>query len=59
MNRTIKHDDWLLEQLKNADFAAEYLDAANDDDDPRSYLTALRKVVEARGGTAESTRYGL
>ena len=55
MNRTIKHDDWLLEQLKHADFAAEYLGAANDDDDPRSYLTALRKVAEARGGTAEST----
>lgn len=53
MNTTIKHDDWLLEQLKDAEFAAEYLNAANEDDDPRSYLTALRKVVEARGGMAE------
>ena len=53
MNRTVKHDDWLLGQLKDAEFAAEYLNAASEDDDPRSYLTALRKVVEARGGMAE------
>ena len=50
MSATAKHDDWLLEQLKDADFAAEFLNAASDDDDPRTYLTALRKVVEARGG---------
>ena len=47
---TIKHDDWLFEQLKDAEFAAEYLNAAGDDDDPKTYLTALRKVVDARGG---------
>lgn len=49
---TIKHDDWLLEQLKDAEFAAEFLNAANEDDDPKTYLTALRKVAEARGGMA-------
>jgi probable addiction module antidote protein len=47
-----QHDDWLLEQLKDAEFAAEYLNAASEDDDPKTYLTALRKVVEARGGMA-------
>jgi len=52
MSTTIKHDDWLFEQLKDAEFAAEYLNAASEDDDPRTYLTALRKVVEARGGMA-------
>ncbi len=52
MNATAKHDDWLLEQLKDADFAAEFLNAASEDDDPKTYLTALRKVVEARGGMA-------
>jgi len=52
MNTPIKHDDWLLQQLQDAEFAAEYLNAAHEDDDPRSYLTALRKVVEARGGMA-------
>jgi probable addiction module antidote protein len=39
-------------QLKSASFAAEYLNAANEDDDPKSYLVALRNVVEARGGIA-------
>ena len=52
MNTSIKHDEWLLEQLKNADFAADYLNAASEDDDAKTYLTALRKVVEARGGMA-------
>ncbi len=52
MNTSIKHDEWLFEQLKNADFAADYLNAASEDDDAKTYLTALRKVVEARGGMA-------
>lgn len=52
MNAIAKHDDWLSEQLKDAEFAAEYLNAASEDDDPKTYLTALRKVVEARGGMA-------
>jgi probable addiction module antidote protein len=52
MSATAKHDDWLLERLKDGEFAAEFLNAASEDDDPRTYLTALRKVVEARGGMA-------
>jgi probable addiction module antidote protein len=52
MTTTIKHDDWLLEQLKDAEFAAEFLNAASEDEDPKTYLTALRRVVEARGGMA-------
>ena len=52
MSAAVKHDDWLLEQLKDGEFAAEYLNAASEDDDPKTYLTALRKVVEARGGMA-------
>ena len=43
-----EHDQWLKEQLQDADFAAEYLNAAQEDDDPQVYLLALRKVVEAR-----------
>lgn len=42
----------VFEQLKDAEFAAEYLNAASEDDDPKTYLTALRKVVEAGGGMA-------
>jgi len=52
MSATVKHDDWLFKQLQDAEFAAEYLNAASEDDDPKTYLMALRKVVEARGGMA-------
>jgi probable addiction module antidote protein len=50
MIQPVKHDDWLFAQLQDAEFAAEYLNAANEDDDPQTYLAALRKVVEARCG---------
>jgi DNA-binding phage protein len=46
------HEDWLFKELQDAEFAAEFLNAASEDDDPKTYLTALRKVVEARGGMA-------
>ena len=52
MTTSMKHDDWLFEQLEDAEFAAEFINAASEDDDPKTYLTALRKVVEARGGMA-------
>jgi probable addiction module antidote protein len=52
MKDDITHDDWLLKELQDAEFAAEFLNAASEDDDPKTYLTALRKVVEARGGMA-------
>ena len=42
----------LDEQLQNAKFVAEYLNAASEDDDPHTYLVALRKVIDARGGIA-------
>lgn len=52
MKSCVRHDDWLTAQLADAEFAAEYLNAASEDDDPATYLSALRKVVEARGGMA-------
>ena len=52
MKTQAKHDDWLLEKLQDAEFAAEFLNAAAEDDDTKTYLTALRKVVDARGGIA-------
>ena len=42
MKAPIKHDEWLFIQLKDADFAAEFLNAASQDDDPKTYLIALR-----------------
>jgi DNA-binding phage protein len=53
MTTGARYDDWLMARLADADFAADYLNAASEDDDFRSYLTALRKVVEARGGMAD------
>ena len=40
------------EKLQDAEFAAEFLNAAGEDDDIKTYLIALRKVVDARGGVA-------
>ena len=53
MRAVRKHDVWLTKKLKNARFAAEYLNAASGDDDPASYMAALRQVAEARGGVAQ------
>lgn len=52
MKTIARHDEWLMAQLADAEFAAEYLNAASEDDDPKTYLAAMRKVVEARGGMA-------
>lgn len=50
---TVEHEVWMKQKLQDPDFAAEYLNAASEDDDPRVYLAALRQVVEARGGIKE------
>jgi probable addiction module antidote protein len=39
----------LLEQLKDMEFAAEYLNAALEENDETAFLTALKNVVEAQG----------
>jgi probable addiction module antidote protein len=47
---TVSHRDRLIEELRaDPELAAEYLNAAAEDDDPRVYLTALRTVAEAQG----------
>ena len=51
--KTVDHEDWINQKLQNPEFAAEYLNAASEEDDPRIYLTALRQVVQARGGIKE------
>lgn len=51
--KSVDHDAWIKQQLQDPEFAAEYLNAASEDDDPRVYLIALRQVVEARGGVKE------
>ena len=48
---TVSHDDTVVRRLrKDADFAAEYLKAAlEDEDEPRVLLIALRHLAQAHG----------
>jgi probable addiction module antidote protein len=47
---TVSHRERLIEELRaDPDLAAEYLNAAAEDSDPRVYLSALRTVAEAQG----------
>lgn len=47
---TVSHRERLIEELRaDPELAAEYLNAAAEDDDPRVYLAALRTVAEAQG----------
>lgn len=52
MKHDASHNEWLKAKLTDPEFAAEYLNAASEDDDPKVYLAALRHVVDARGGMA-------
>lgn len=58
MNRSKSHDDSVIGMIRNdPEFAVEYLRIAfeelDEDGGQASFLTALRHVVEARGGMAE------
>ena len=47
---TVSHRERLIEELRaDPDLAAEYLNAAAEDSDPRVYLSALKTVAEAQG----------
>jgi probable addiction module antidote protein len=47
---TVSHRERLIDELRaEPELAAEYLNAAAEDDDPRVYLAALRTVAEAQG----------
>ncbi len=43
----------LIESLRNAGEAEEYLNAALEEGDPELFLLALRNVAEAQGGVAQ------
>jgi hypothetical protein len=45
MHTDVQHDDWLYQQLQDAGFTAEYLNAASEDDDPKILCIGL-----AQGG---------
>lgn len=46
--RSYKKD--LVKQLRDPEFAAEYLSQMLEEKDPEAFLVALRDVVEAYGG---------
>ena len=52
----VPHEDWLLEQLSDAELAAEYLNAALAEGDQAAFMLALRDVAKARGGVAAVAR---
>ena len=49
----------LIESLKDSDEATAYLNAALEDDDPQSFLVALKKIVEANGISRTARLSGL
>jgi len=46
------YDEFLQEQLRDPELAAEYLTAAVEEGSPELFLVALRNVAEAQGGIA-------
>lgn len=49
-NLTVSHRERLIGELRaDPKLAADYLNAAAEDEDPRVYLAALRTVAEAEG----------
>lgn len=47
--QTKDYHKFLIEQLKDSEMAAEYLNAALDEKDDALFLQALKNVVEAQG----------
>lgn len=64
--RSVPYKEWLLEELKDREFAVAYLDAAlqeslnGDKESLELFLVALRNVIQAQGGfTKTAKRAGL
>ncbi|MFM9967300.1 MAG: DNA-binding protein [Burkholderiales bacterium] len=52
MAPSVRHGDWLIEQLKSPKFAAAYLEEALNEGDQGALMLALRHVAQAQGGVA-------
>lgn len=60
--KTRDYEEDLVEQLKDTEFATEYLNASLEDSDEGSderFLIALRQVAKAHGMTAVSEKSGM
>jgi probable addiction module antidote protein len=53
MKKRTAYQPDLIESLRDADEAKEYLNAALEEDDPELFLLALRNVAEAQGGVGQ------
>lgn len=53
------YDDYLYEKLKDPEFAAEFLTAAAEDEEPVVFLSALRKVAEVQGMAEVARKAGV
>jgi len=53
MKKSKAYQPDLIESLRNAAEAEEYLNAALEEEDPELFLLALRDVAEAQGGVAQ------
>ena len=56
---TRAYDDYLYEKLKDPEFAAEFLTAAAEDEEPVVFLSALRKVAEVQGMAEVARKAGV
>jgi probable addiction module antidote protein len=53
MKKSTAYQQNLIESLRDAGEAEEYLNAALEEDDPELFLLALRNVAEAQGGMGQ------
>lgn len=53
MKKSKPYQPELIESLRNPREAEEYLNVALEEDDPESFLLALRNVTEAQGGVTQ------
>jgi probable addiction module antidote protein len=53
MKKRTAYQPDLIESLRDAGEAKEYLNAALEEDDPELFLLALRNVAEAQGGMGQ------
>jgi probable addiction module antidote protein len=53
MKKSTAYQPNLIESLRDAGEAEEYLNAALEEDDPELFLLALRNVAEAQGGIGQ------
>lgn len=52
----VSHDEFMKKELRRLEFAAEFLNACLEENDPPFFFRAMRKVLEAHGGITRAAR---